>query len=105
MARRLFQSMIVLLTGFYLSACAGDTQWSKPGTGVTQMLRDQARCRNLASIEAQKELRLDRQTLRDSPSDSQDNYRAQMMTFKAIKYRTRLTEQCMHQLGYQKIKS
>ncbi len=105
MAQRLIQSIIVLFAGFYLTACAGNTQWSKPGTGVTQMLRDQARCRNLASIEAEKELQLDQQTLRHSPSDSHDNYRAQMMTFEAIKYRTRLTEQCMHQRGYQKIKS
>jgi len=87
-----------------LSACAAEIQWSKPGSGAAQMLRDQAYCRNLASIEAEKELRLDQESLRHSPSDSGEGHRARMMAFNALKHRNRLVERCMYQHGYQKAK-
>ncbi len=89
----------------WLSACAAETQWSKSGASAAQMLRDRAQCRDRASIQAEKELQLDQESLRYETSGSGEDYRARMMIFSAKKRRNQLIERCMHQSGYQKVKS
>ncbi|MEQ8195580.1 MAG: hypothetical protein RIB59_13930 [Rhodospirillales bacterium] len=86
-----------------LAACATDTQWVKSGTAPAQMFNDLADCRNWATIQAEKEYAIDRQSLRDTPIDSQrDLYRERMMAFEATKRRNALIERCMGERGYQK---
>jgi len=95
---------LCLLAAFWLASCAAETQWSKSGTNAAQMFRDLAQCRDLASIQAEKELRLDQESLRPETSGSGEDYRARMMIFSARKRRIQLTERCMRQSGYQKVK-
>ena len=104
MALRFVHSAFLILAATSLIACATEAQWSKSGTNATQMFRDLAQCRDLASIQAEKELRLDQQTLRDETSGSGEGHRARMMIFSAKKRRIQLTERCMRQSGYQKVK-
>jgi hypothetical protein len=91
------------LISLFMTACAADAHWVKPGTEAPQMLRDLSDCRTRATIQAEKEYDLDRQSLRGTPIDAErDLYRERMMAFEATKRRDALIERCMNDRGYQK---
>lgn len=90
---------------FSLSACNKSTHWSKPGVSNAQMLQELSQCRHWAEKEIEKEYGLEQATTRHQPSSSDADYRAQMSRFSALKRRDRLTESCMQQSGYQKVKA
>ncbi|MEX2451161.1 MAG: hypothetical protein WD407_09930 [Rhodospirillales bacterium] len=93
----------VTLISLFMTACAADTQWAKPGVDAPQMLRDLSECRTRATIQAEKEYAIDQQSLRGTPIDAErDLYRERMMAFEATKRRNALTERCMNDRGYQK---